>query len=95
MTAPVSTRKHSANVAAAADPSALLTAATVAALTGFAAITIRQWSRKGRFPDPVLIGRAVRWRARDVHRWMDERGITPPVDYAASLRTGVVIKASR
>lgn len=64
------------DLAAAKDPDALLTVRTVAALTGFAPGTLRQWARKGRFPQGTRIGRAVRWRTRDVRAWMEASGIT-------------------
>ncbi len=61
------------DINAAQDPDALLTVSTVAALTGFTASTIRQRTRRGRFPAAKKLGpRTVRWRARDVREWLQD-----------------------
>jgi prophage regulatory protein len=75
MTATLETAPHRQitpqDISAAADPDALLTVHTVAALTGFTVATIRERAREGRFPAPIRLGsRTVRWRARDVRDWL-------------------------
>jgi predicted DNA-binding transcriptional regulator AlpA len=61
-------------ISAAQDPDALLTVDTVATLSGFKAATIREWSREGRFPKPIHMGRMVRWRAGEVRAWLQRYG---------------------
>jgi excisionase family DNA binding protein len=72
-------RKLTQDVAAAMDPDALLTVDTVAALTGYAHEVVRQMTRTGKLPPALKLGRSLRWRARDVRAWLQERGLTPPV----------------
>lgn len=77
MTEEIARRKRAPHakqdVAASKNPDALLTAETVSTLVGCRPDTVRQWVREGRFPKPLHIGRAVRWRAEVVNDWMRER----------------------
>lgn len=61
------------SLAASTNPDALLTTETVAELTGYQPDTLRKLVLKGRFPKPLHVGRAVRWRAEVVNAWMRER----------------------
>lgn len=62
--------------AVSTNPDALLTAETVSALVGCRPDTVRKWVKEGRFPQPINLGRAVRWRAQVVNDWMKAR-VTP------------------
>jgi predicted DNA-binding transcriptional regulator AlpA len=65
-----------------ANPTALLTVEEVAVHIGFATRTVRQWASEGKygFPPPQRHGRAIRWLARDLLRWVHASGrrIAPP-----------------
>jgi prophage regulatory protein len=52
---------------------ALLTAKDVLALTGFKSrTTLYRRARQGRFPSPCTLGaNKIRWRASDIHDWMN------------------------
>ena len=55
----------------AAPALALLTIKLVTARTGLARSTVYQAVRDEKFPAPVRpLGRAPRWRATDVERWL-------------------------
>lgn len=64
------------DIAVSTNPDALLTVETVAALVGCRPDTVRKWVAEGRFPQPIRLGRAVRWRAEVVNGWMRAR-VTP------------------
>lgn len=51
----------------------LLRSREVEQVTGFRRSTIYSWMKKGLFPKPLRIGRAIAWRERDIQKWMDER----------------------
>jgi predicted DNA-binding transcriptional regulator AlpA len=52
---------------------ALLTADDLAARLRCNPRTLRRWRHLGWVPEPIMIGRAVRWRARDIERWEARR----------------------
>lgn len=55
------------------DP--MLKADEVCRLLGIGASTLWKWVAEGNFPPPVrLSNKCSRWRACDVHRFIDERG---------------------
>jgi predicted DNA-binding transcriptional regulator AlpA len=61
-------------IAAAADPDALLDIAVVCALTSMKKTYITTEVRNWRFPQPIHLSRRVtRWRAGDVRAWLKER----------------------
>ena len=65
---------HTANSTAAAERGdALLTAEDLAARLRCKPRTLRRWRHLGWVPEPITIGRAVRWRARDIDRWEARR----------------------
>lgn len=54
----------------------LLDTEQLARITGFAEQTIRHWANKTRpaplgWPEPVKVGRAVRYRTIDIIQWVD------------------------
>lgn len=49
----------------------LLTRPEVEELTHLSCSTIYKQMRSGRFPAPVKIGRAVRWRSDEITAWLD------------------------
>jgi predicted DNA-binding transcriptional regulator AlpA len=54
----------------------LVTKREVSAATRYHAQTIMRLVREGRFPNPIKVHgakSAVRWRARDIAAWIDER----------------------
>ena len=54
------------------QPERLLHRQEVEERTGLARSTIYEWMAAGRFPRPVRVGnRGVRWRERDVQRWVE------------------------
>jgi excisionase family DNA binding protein len=55
------------------EPKLLLTAAEVAALTGFSEGTIRHWISQRRIPVIRISARCVRLRRSDIDRWIAER----------------------
>lgn len=58
-------------IAAAADPDALVPVHVVAALIGLSGDTVRRMAKAGRFPKPhALNSHVVRWRAGDVRDWL-------------------------
>lgn len=51
----------------------LATAKEVAAFVRLTVRTLRRLVLAGKFPRPIRVGkRAIRWRAADVERWLDE-----------------------
>ena len=57
----------------------LLTRREVAEILGFREQTLARWRWEGRAdrPPEVKVGRAVRYRASEVRRWIAERGDRP------------------
>jgi excisionase family DNA binding protein len=55
------------------EPKLLLTAAEVAALTGFSEGTIRHWISQRRIPVIRISARCVRLRRSDIDQWIAER----------------------
>jgi predicted DNA-binding transcriptional regulator AlpA len=47
-------------------PDRLLTPADLATLFGVGESSIRGWTRAGRLPRPIRIGKAPRWMPRDI-----------------------------
>lgn len=66
------------DVAVSTNPDALLTVETVAELIGCKPDTLRKWVGVGRFPQPLHMGRAIRWRAAVVNDWMRSRASLTP-----------------
>jgi predicted DNA-binding transcriptional regulator AlpA len=54
-------------------PDTLLRYREVIARCGIARQTIDRLERKGKFPRRVRIGRATRWSAKAIQRWIDEQ----------------------
>lgn len=45
----------------------------VGQIVGFSRSKIRVMLAAGEFPKPLKLGRSVRWRIADVHRWIDQQ----------------------
>ena len=52
------------------SPPRLMARPEVETLTGLSRSTIYREMREGRFPEPVKIGRAVRWREDEIAAWI-------------------------
>ena len=52
----------------------LFTLSLIAQMVCLSPRMIQKMVKQGRFPRPVRIGRAVRWRANDVAQWVDDLG---------------------
>lgn len=50
----------------------LLTTQQAAELLGLSEQTLRNWRTTGGGPPAVKVGRNVRYRGRDLERWLDE-----------------------
>lgn len=50
----------------------LLDIHSVAQLLSLSSRTVRRLERRGQFPEPMRIGRSVRWRSQDVLTWLAE-----------------------
>jgi excisionase family DNA binding protein len=50
----------------------LLTVTEVARLLGISTRSVWRLARAGRCPEPVRLGRATRWRRREVEAWVSE-----------------------
>ena len=50
----------------------LLTVADMARLLGISTRSVWRLTRAGRCPKPVRLGRATRWRRREVEAWVSE-----------------------
>ena len=35
--------------------------------------TIRNWVKKGEFPEPLSLGKLVKWRREDIEEWLANR----------------------
>lgn len=72
--APIIGRLEQADAAPATSPDDLLTTAQVAKLTGIAENTLRRWrsDNDDRGPEYVRMGRAVRYRRRDIEAWITD-----------------------
>jgi excisionase family DNA binding protein len=55
----------------------LVTRAELAEFTGFSVSALAHWAGEGIGPKPTRIGRAVRYRKRDVTAWLDALGRSP------------------
>jgi excisionase family DNA binding protein len=53
----------------------LLDTVAVADMLAVSVATLRRWRREGGGPDFVRIGRAVRYQAADVNRWIAQHRI--------------------
>jgi len=53
------------------DKKLLLKARDVAALCGVSVRTVWDWRAAGRLPQPINIGRLVRWRRKDIEDWIE------------------------
>lgn len=58
--------------AKAADADELIDVKRVSQLTSLATRTVWRYRDAGFIPPPVKVGAAVRWRARDIFRWIEE-----------------------
>jgi len=56
------------------DPLRLLTASELAGLLRVDERTLRQLRGQGGFPEPIQVGRRLRWRAADIERWVAQGG---------------------
>jgi excisionase family DNA binding protein len=57
----------------AKDPrDALLTAKDVAGLLNVDIRTLRRLRHLGDVPKPITVGRVLRWRRRDLDRWLED-----------------------
>jgi predicted DNA-binding transcriptional regulator AlpA len=52
-------------------PTLLLSARAAASLCGLGLSTWWRFLSSGKIPDPVRIGRAVRWRREELYGWME------------------------
>jgi excisionase family DNA binding protein len=53
----------------------LLTQGEVCELTGVSRITLWQWRRAGRFPQPLVLGyRTLRWPEPAIAKWLEASG---------------------
>lgn len=52
------------------DAGQLLTAEAVAELLAIGLRTVRQWDSAGRLPEPVRLGKLVRWPAAEMRDWI-------------------------
>lgn len=59
----------------------LLTAAQVGRMLQVSPRTLETWRREGRGPNVWMLGRLVRYRAADVHAWVDEMPSRAPAGY--------------
>jgi excisionase family DNA binding protein len=53
--------------------STLLTARQVGELLQLDARTVRRRWREGSIPGAIQVGKSVRWRRRDIERWIEEQ----------------------
>lgn len=53
------------------DP--LLKISEVASITNTATSTIFEWVRLGKFPKPIKLGSASRWRLSVVEQWLEDQ----------------------
>lgn len=59
---------------AGAPPESIFTVDVVAVVTGHTPSTLEVWRSLGRGPRYLKLGRSVRYRKRDVERWLAEQG---------------------
>lgn len=52
----------------------LLTAADLCALLKLDARTLRVLRHEGRVPEPIKLGRSLRWRRAEIEEWIEEQG---------------------
>ena len=63
------------------DHPLLLTVDDVARLLSVSTRTVWRLLSKGEFPEPVRLGKVVRWRLAEIQFWID-RGCLPPTHNA-------------
>jgi excisionase family DNA binding protein len=51
----------------------MLTIQQIATLLGVSRITVRRYWAAGLIPEPVKLGRTVRWRKSDIDQWLENR----------------------
>jgi len=51
----------------------LINLSEVMLITGFKKTAIYSWVRNGMFPQPVIIGRSVRWSLEEVEAWVQNK----------------------
>lgn len=59
---------------ASTDPRALLPLPVVCTLISMCAASVYKMVKKGTFPPPIKVGHASRWKAAQVHAWMQAHG---------------------
>jgi excisionase family DNA binding protein len=65
----------------------LVTREEAAAFLGVSVQTLRLWACKGQNDLPYIkVGRAVRYRVSDLHKFLDRRTFTSTAEYAADGR---------
>jgi len=48
----------------------MLNANQLAELLGVSRRTIQLWEKSGKVPEPIRIGRTVRWRREEIEAWL-------------------------
>lgn len=49
----------------------LVTADEVASMLSISNATVHRHNTEGRLPEPIRIGRAIRWRLKDITAWIE------------------------
>lgn len=70
------------------DPDRLLNEKEAADLTGLAIRTLQAWRVRGEGPRFVKVGRAVRYRRRDVVAWIEQNTLASTSQRPASAVRG-------
>jgi len=52
-------------------PDAALTIKQLAALTGFAPLTVKAWRKRNRGPKAITVNGRPRYRVADIKEWLD------------------------
>jgi prophage regulatory protein len=56
-------------------PTGLKRASFILKFLPFSKTTLFEWSKDGRFPEPVRIGEKITcWRCEDIHQWLSAQG---------------------
>jgi len=71
--APAPSRLVPSSQGAPETPDALIPLREVSRRAGVGRSTIERLERKGNFPKRIRIGRATRWSAHAIQRWIDEQ----------------------
>lgn len=66
----------------------LLTAHDLAALLRVSLRTVRCWDAGGRLPQPIHVGRSVRWRRDEIREWVEAGA--PDRAIWASMRDAII-----